>query len=56
MNTATIAPNRAQIESRLLAKYNEKKAISLTEAREWMNSLPQDDFETIYDTLTTRNK
>jgi len=56
MTQATLTPNRTEIEARLLVKYEEKKAISLAEAREWMNSLPPEEFETIYDTLTTRNK
>lgn len=56
MTVVTATISRTEIEARLLAKYNEKKAISLVEAREWMLSLPDEEYETIFDALTTRIK
>ena len=45
-----------QIEARLLAKHDEKRSISLAEARAWMVSLPPEEFEIVFNGISTRIK
>ena len=52
----TSTETSAEIESRLLAKHDEKQAISLSEAREWMVSLSTEEFGIVFDGISTRNR